>query len=32
MNRKRKDPTFEDFLEICMEADDLLAQIRKYPK
>lgn len=27
-----KDPTFEDFLQICREADDLLAQIRKSPK
>jgi hypothetical protein len=27
-----KDPTFEDFLIICREADDLLAQIRKNPK
>jgi hypothetical protein len=27
-----KDPTFEDFLEICREADDLLAQIRRSPK
>jgi len=27
-----KDPTFEDFLQICREADNLLAQIRKNPK
>jgi len=27
-----KDATFEDFLQICREADDLLAQIRKSPK
>jgi hypothetical protein len=32
MNRKRKDPTFEDFLQICKEADSLLTQIRKFPK
>jgi hypothetical protein len=24
-----RDPTFEDFLQICREADNLLAQIRK---
>lgn len=28
----RKDPTFEDFLGICREADDLLVQIRKFPE
>jgi hypothetical protein len=27
-----KDPTFEDFLQICREADDLSARIRKSPK
>jgi hypothetical protein len=27
-----RDPTFEDFLQICREADNLLAQIRKSPK
>jgi hypothetical protein len=27
-----KDPTFEDFLQICREADNLLAQVRKSPK
>jgi len=27
-----RDPTFEDFLQICREADNLLAQIRKNPK
>jgi hypothetical protein len=24
-----RDPTFEDFFQICREADNLLAQIRK---
>jgi hypothetical protein len=28
----RKDPTFEDFLSICKEADRLLTQIRKFPE
>jgi hypothetical protein len=32
MKKTRKDPTFEDFLQICREADDLLAQIRKFPE
>jgi len=32
LNRKRKDPTFEDSLQICKEADSLLTQIRKFPK
>jgi hypothetical protein len=27
-----RDPTFEDFPQICREADNLLAQIRKNPK
>jgi hypothetical protein len=28
----RKDPTFEDFLQICREADSLLVHVRKSPK
>jgi len=29
---KTKEPTWEDFLEICKEADLLLQQLRKFPK
>jgi hypothetical protein len=32
LNKKRKNPTFEDFMQICKEADKLLAQITKFPE
>jgi hypothetical protein len=32
MGITRKDPTFEDFLQICKEADKLLVKITKFPE